>query len=461
MDPSHTLAKLWHLGGLSVDALTYAQFSGKDPILPSSFAIATAAQSTIAAAALAACEVGFARGQARQVVAIDAQHAALECSGWFSVNGIVPEAWDQFSGLYPCADGWVRLHTNFIHHREGALDLLGLNAGTANKEAVRAALAHWCAIDFEDAAAERGLVVSALRSFETWDLHPQALAIAGQPLLTFDRIGDAPTRSLPALAPEDRPLTGIRVVDQTRIIAGPVGGRTLAAYGADVMLINAPHLPNIDAIMESSRGKLSAQLDLRDRADRQTLDALLDETHVVLQGYRPGGLDQLGCGPAQLVGRHPGLIVVSLSAYGNQGPWANRRGFDSLVQTATGFNHAEGLAFGTDLPKPLPVQILDFATGFLMAFGASVALCRQRQFGGSWHVQVSLAQTAHWLRGLGRVAEGTSAQSPLPAPYTERSRSGYGDLVAMRHAAQFSRTPAHFARPSMPPGSHTPRWPTR
>ena len=181
------------------------------------------------------------------------------------------------------------------------------------------------------------------------------------------------------LAAEARPLEGLRVLDLTRILAGPVAGRTLAAFGADVMLVNSPKLPNISAIADTSRGKRSALADLHEPADRAALVAALQGAHVMLQAYRPGGLAALGFGAEQAAALRPGIVHVSLSAYGRTGPWAQRRGFDSLVQTATGINDAEGTAFGAGRPRALPMQILDMASAFLLAFGAEAALLRQRQ----------------------------------------------------------------------------------
>lgn len=455
------VAAVWALAGLPPLALANLQLSGQDPVMPSSFAVGSAAQISVAAAALAAAEVGFARagGQgARQSVAVSMQEAAIECTGWFSINGHTPEAWDKFSGLYPCRDGWVRIHTNFTHHRDGALRLLGLPVASAEPDDVKRALAAWDAQAFEQAAAEAGMVVSAVRSFAEWDAHPQARALAAQPLMQFERIGEADPLVWPELAAGRLPLSGLRMLDLTRIIAGPVGGRTLAAYGADVMLVNSPHLPNIDSIMESSRGKLSVQLDLRAAADHQAMRQLVAGSHVFIQGYRPGGLTDLGFGVQQLAQLRPGIVAVSLSAYGQRGPWANRRGFDSLVQTATGFNHAEAQAFGSDKPKAMPVQILDFATGFFIAYAVSSALLRQQREGGSWHVTLSLAQTANWLRSLGRVAGGPACAMPDFAAMMESYRSGWGDLRALRHSAVFSNTPAGWARSSMPPGSDGAAW---
>ncbi|MDM0085930.1 MULTISPECIES: CoA transferase [unclassified Variovorax] len=453
------LEAIWRQALLPEDALAFAQLTGADPVLPSSFAVGAAAQATIAAAALAACELGHQRGVPRQQVAVDMAHAALECTGWFSLDGRVPDLWDAFSGLYRCADGHVRIHANFKHHREGALQLLGLDAATATRADAEQALMRWRAIDFETAAAERGLVATALRRFADWDATPQGRAIAAQPLFTLERIGDAALLGLPPLRADQRPLSGLRVLDLTRILAGPVGGRALAAHGADVLLLNSPHLPNIEAIAETSRGKLSAHVDLQTDAGRATLRGLAAEAHVFSQGYRPGGLAARGFGPAELAALRPGIVYVSLTAYGTQGPWAARRGFDSLVQTAMGFNHAEGEAAGDGKPRPLPMQILDEATGYLMAFGAATALRRQQREGGSWHVQVSLAQTGQWLRGLGRVEGGLAAARPDIAPLLETSASGFGALRSVRHSAVLARTPADWPRPSMPPGSHAAAWP--
>lgn len=432
MSASDILHELWRQAGLPADALPLARLTGADPVLPSSFAVGAAAQGSIAAAALAACELGHARGVPRQAVAVDMRHAALECTGWFSLDGRVPELWDAFSGLYRTSDGWVRIHANFAHHREGALRLLGLDPATAVRADAEAAMAGWRALDFEEAAAARGLVATALRRFDEWDATPQGRAIAAQPLFTIERIGDAAPLALPPLREDQRPLAGLRVLDLTRILAGPVGGRALAAYGADVLLVNSPRLPNIEAIADTSRGKLSTHVDLRTDEGQAALRRLAGDAHVFVQGYRPGGLEALGFGPAQLAALRPGIVCVSLTAYGTQGPWAGRRGFDSLVQTAMGFNQAEGEAAGDGKPKPLPMQILDEATGYLIAFGAAAALHRQQREGGSWLVRVSLAQTGHWLRGLGRVPGGLATAKPDIAPYVETEPSGFGELAGDR-----------------------------
>ena len=461
VDTMDALVPIWRSAGLPEASLQQLSLTGLEPALPSSFAVGSAAQTTLAAAALAATELGRHRNGVQQQVQVDMRRAALECFGHFRINGRVPEAWDKIAGLYLCeGGGWVRLHTNFAHHRDGVLRLLGLAAGPdTTREAVAAALLKWRAHDFEDAAAQAGLVVAALRSFAEWDRHPQSAAVAGEPLVAIEKIGEAAPLVWPALSPEARPLEGLRVLDLTRILAGPVAGRTLAAYGADVLLVNAPHLPNIEAIIDTSRGKLSALADLREASGRAALLAVLRDAHVFVQGYRPGALAALGFAPGDVAQARPGIVMVSLSAYGESGPWAGKRGFDSLVQTATGINHAEAQAAGSAQPKPLPMQIVDMATGYLMAFGAQAALLRQQREGGSWHVRLSLARTALWLRSLGRVANGFEAPPPDFHGLMDAQRSGYGELLAMRHSAVFTETPARWTRASMPPGSHPLAWP--
>ncbi len=459
MNTSSVIAGLWADAGMDASALARLQLTGQDPVLPSSFAVGCAAQAAIAAAALAATEVASARQALAPVVSVDMRAAAAECTGYFQINGRVPPMWDKLSGLYRGANGWLRIHANFAHHRDGALRLLGLDEGPDTpRAAAEAVIAQRDVFELEVQGAQAGLVMAAVRRFDEWDAAPQAQALAAQDLITWERIGDAPPLPLSSLAAQDKPLAGIRVLDLTRILAGPTAGRTLATYGAEVLLVNAPHLPNIDSIIDTSRGKLSCHVDLLSVAGQQALVELLRGANIYIQGYRPGGLQHRGFGPQQAAALRPGIVCVSLSAYGHQGPWAHKRGFDSLVQTATGFNHAEALAAGSETPRALPAQILDYATGFLMAFAAQAALLRQAREGGSWHVRLSLARTALWLRGLGRVEAGLACPKADLSGYLETSHSGWGELRAAGHAARFSPWPDAPLRPSMPPGTHAARW---
>ena len=460
---THVLGAIWRDAGLPEASLHHVALTGTDPVLPSAHRVGTAAQASLAAAALAAAELGALRNGVRQQIRADMHRCALESCGHFRIDARAPSLWDPLAGLYRCgphASGWVRLHTNFAHHRDGVLTLLGLPTGTGTTRAqVAQALTQWQPLAFEQAATEAGLVVAALRSPAQWAAHPQSSAVATQPLVAIERIGEAAPLPWTALASSQRPLHGVRVLELTRILAGPVAGRTLAAYGADVLLVNAAHLPNIEALIDTSRGKLSAWADLRDQAGREKLREAVRGAHVFLQSYRPGALESRGFGPRELARIRPGVVYASLSAYGPSGPWARRRGFDSLVQATTGLNVAEGQACGSSEPRALPMQILDMASGFLLAFGMQVALWRQQREGGSWHVQISLARTAQWLRALGTVEHGFDAPPPDFSGWLESSASGYGELQAMAHSAEFSHTPAGWTRPSMPPGTHPLAWP--
>ncbi len=455
------IRELWGAGGFDEAALGHLQLRGAEPVLPSSFRVDALAQTLIAASALAAAEIHYARGGERQDVSVDIRHAAAEFRSerYLRVNGApAPELWDKIAGVYQCGDGrWVRIHTNFKHHRDGVLRILACGY---DRDAVAKALGNWKAEDFENAAAEVGLVVAMMRSFEEWDAHPQGQAIRTLPLFTIEKIGEAEPQQLHH---GSRPLSGIRVLDLTRVIAGPVCGRTLAAYGAEVMLITAPHLPSIaPLVIDTGRGKLSAQLDLRNAEGRAHLRQLVAKSNIFVQAYRPGGVGELGFSPEELAEIRPGIICASLSAYGHLGPWSNRRGFDSLTQTATGLNHAEAEAAGRSEPMALPCQALDHGTGYLMAFAVLGALMRQSREGGSWHVRVSLAQTAHYLRHLGRLPDGLAIADQTRgdiAPFLEESASGFGRLSAIAHSAKMSRTPPHWDRPSVALGTHSPIWP--
>jgi CoA transferase family III len=320
----------------------------------------------------------------------------------------------------------------------------------------------WNGEAFETAAYAGGCVVALMRSHDEWLALPHAKALAELPLVSIEKIGEAAPKPWPN---GDRPLAGLRVLDLSRVIAGPVAGRTLAVHGADVMLISSPDLPAIPWLtIDTGRGKLTSFVDLKTGQGRDVLRGLLAEADIFSQGYRPTSIAALGFSPEDAAQINPGIVYVSLSAYGHAGSWAARRGFDSLVQTATGFNHAEGQAAGVDGPKELPAQMLDHATGYMMALGAMMAKARQSREGGSWHVRVSLAQTGRWLWNLGRVADGFKIEDlkgDSVKPFIEEVPSGFGPLRSVRHAALLSKTPALWSRPAMPLGSHPPQWPAR
>lgn len=456
------LADLWTLGGGEPSALDAVTLTGREPILPSSFRVGAASQVTIAAAGLAAAEIWKARSGEAQGISVDMMHAAVECRSerYLRVDDKPPPpAWDAIAGVYKTGDArFVRLHTNFPHHRDNVCKVL---ACKPERDDVQRALMQWKAESFETDAYAGGCVVSMMRSHDEWLATSQAQALEPLPLIQIEKIGEAAPRPWPA---GDRSLAGLRVLDLSRVIAGPVAGRTWAAHGADVMLISSPNLPSIPwLVIDTGRGKLTSFADLKTEQGRNVLRDLLASADIFSQGYRPQSIAALGFSAEDAARISPGIVYVSMCAYGHAGPWAGRRGFDSLVQTSTGFNHAEGKAAGIHGPKELPMQILDHATGYLMAFGAMMARLRQAREGGSWHVKVSLAQTGRWLWNLGRLDDGLAA-ADLTAdqilPFIEQSASGFGALRGVRHAAVMSATPALWRRPAMPLGSHETMWPS-
>ncbi|MHC4041716.1 CoA transferase [Bradyrhizobium sp. 23AC] len=462
--PADILKHIWTSAGGDARALECVRLSGEEPQLPSSFRVAIAGQTTIAAAGLAAAEIWRLRSGQTQDVSVDIRHAVAECRSERYLrldDKPPPSAWDAIAGVYKTADNrFVRCHTNFPHHRDAVCKVLSCEP---ERDKVQAALMQWKGEDFETAAYAAGGVVALMRSYDEWSALPQARALAELPLLSIEKIGEAPPKPWPK---GDRPLAGVRVLDLSRVIAGPVAGRTLAAHGADVLLVSGPELPAIPWLtIDTGRGKLTTFIALKSETGKAQLRELLRDADIFSQGYRPRALAALGFAPEDAAQINPGIVYVTLSAYGHAGPWAERRGFDSLVQTTTGFNHAEGRAAGLDGPKELPAQMLDHATGYLMAFGAMMAKVRQARDGGSWHVRVSLAQTGRWLWNLGRLDRGLNTPDltgdAVHAAFIESMPSGFGMLKAVRHSAMLSKTPAQWSRPAMPLGSHPAQWPAR
>jgi crotonobetainyl-CoA:carnitine CoA-transferase CaiB-like acyl-CoA transferase len=368
-------------------------------------------------------------------------------------------------GTYPAKNGrWSYVHANFPHHRAAALRVLGV---PEDRAAVRQAVAQWDALELEEALVAANGVGGMVRTLDEWARHPQAAALASLPLLEITKIGDSAPEKLPD---GDRPLSGIRVLDLTRVLAGPTCGRTLAEQGADVLKISAAHLPSI-AYQEydTGHGKLSTYLDLRDPNDAERLRELVREVDVFSQGYRPGSIARRGFSPEALAKLRPGIVYVSLSAFSHAGPWSARRGFDTVIQTVSGITNRQGELFPGSAAGPqfYPVSAIDYLTGYLLAFGAMVALSRRAREGGSWLVRGSLAQTGRWLVGRGQVpeAELTDVPEDFTSEELERwstvSDTPMGQLRHLHPVVGLSETPPHWDRPSVPLGYHEPVWPAR
>jgi crotonobetainyl-CoA:carnitine CoA-transferase CaiB-like acyl-CoA transferase len=440
-----------------------------DPVLQTPFRIGETSAAAVAATGLAVADLWQLRTGRRQEVAVDLRHAtaSLRSGTYLQVNGVkVRGDRNPVMGMYPAKNGgWSYIHANFPNHRAAALKVLGCEE---NRDAVRQAVRGRDALELEEAIIAAGGAGGMVRSMAEWAQHPQAAAIAALPLLEIVKIGEAPPEKLPD---GDRPLSGIRVLDLTRVLAGPTCARTLAEHGADVLKITAPHIAaRDDQEYDTGHGKLSARLDLRQPKDLETLKGLVREGDVFSQGYRPGTLGNRGLSPEQLAALRPGIVYVSLCAFSHQGPWASRRGFDTVVQNVSGITTRQGQVFpGAEpgAPQFYPVSAIDYLTGYLMAFGAMVALGRRAREGGSWLVRISLAQTGRWLVGRGEVPEAELKDVPREftaeelARWSIESQAPAGTLRHLRPTVQLSETPPHWARPSVPLGHHEPAWPAR
>jgi crotonobetainyl-CoA:carnitine CoA-transferase CaiB-like acyl-CoA transferase len=444
------LKHIWTLAGCDPTALRSVALSGADPGLPSVYRVGSLASATIAASGLAAAEFHRLRTRRRQHVTVQMRRALASFRS---------ERYLRVDGFYETRDGrWIQLHTNFAHHLQGVLKVLGCENDPAS---VAKAIREWDGATLDQTLADTGLCAALIRTPDEWIALDQAKAIAGLPLFEIERIGDAPPEP-PRYADVQRPLEGVRVLDLSRIIAGPVAGRALAQHGADVLMINGPHLPNIaPLVIDNGRGKRSAVVDLRDADGRDTLRGLAREADVFLQAYRPGALAARGFGPEDLARIRPGIVYVSVCAYGYEGPWAQRRGFDSLVQSASGIAFTEWQAAGGAAPKHLPCQALDHATGYLAAFGALAALARRAIEGGSWHVRVSLAQTGRWLQSFGTMPHGWQAPDVTLDDVRDclaTVNSEFGSVLAVQPAEELDETPAYFALPPARVGAHDAVW---
>ena len=445
-------ARIWAALDGPHGALESLRVSGTGD-LPSAFAVTGFAAGSVAAAALALAEVA---GSAEPVT-IDRRLASFWFASSIRPEGWrVPAPWDPFAGDYPTRDGWIRLHTNAPHHRAAAERVLGLHA---DRDGMAQAVSGWDKTALEAAILGEGGCAAEMRGLDAWAAHPAGRAVAAEPLValaTATAAGGAPSRWTPRAG---RPLAGLRVLDLTRVLAGPVATRFLAGFGADVLRIDPPDWGEPAIEPEVTLGKACARLDLRRDADRATFEALLAGADVLVHGYRAGALDGLGYGTEARRAMSPGLVDVCLDAYGWTGPWAGRRGFDSLVQMSCGIAEAGQTWRGADRPVPLPVQALDHATGYIMAASVLRLLARRLADGTGGAARLSLARTAALLTQAGPVA----AADP-PAPETEddlaaaTETTSWGPARRLRPALDLAGTPMHWVRAARRLGTDVPAW---
>ncbi|MCX5242033.1 CoA transferase [Streptomyces prunicolor] len=462
----------WAAMGGDPALVSYVSTVTRQGALEARLPVRELARACVGACALAAAELGARRAGLAEVPGVRVDDGAVATAfvseRHLLIDGRAPVTFAPLSRFWRTADGWVRTHANYPHHRARLLSALKL-PGDASVADVAGVLAERSALEVETAVYGAGGLAVALRTAEEWAAHPQGAAVAGRPLVERERLGSARARAFPPLNGDLLlPAAGLRVLDLTRVIAGPVATRTLALLGADVLRVDAPQLPeDPDAHADTGFGKRSTRLDLGTAADRRTFEELLARADVVVTGYRPGALDRFGLSPEALVDGRPGLIVAQLSAWGAYGPWGDRRGFDSLVQVATGIaatEGIEGIEGAPERPGALPAQALDHGTGYLLAGAVLRALTEQSEQGHSLVLRLALARTAAWLTadragergGMAHGLRGTAYNQP--DAWLVETDSGIGRLRHALSPVSFAGGPVNWARPPGCWGTDPARW---
>lgn len=424
----------------------------EDPILPSPFYIGEVGGAALAAIGYMSSELWTLRGNRPQQISVSVRDAAIAQRSHQYIkrlDGKLDDLWDPISGFYETKDNrWIQFHCNFAHHKAGALQLLGCDD---TKDAVIKATKSFDAEYLETALSDQGMCAAMVRTEMEWANHQQSKGVSNLPLIEIVKIADSKPKALPY---GTRPLSGVRVLDLTRVIAGPVCGKTLAEHGAEVVLVNSPNLPNIEPlVIDTGHGKKSIYCDMDDTADKQTLTELIQSSDIFSQSYRPRALDERGFSPSELAAINPNIIYVSFSAYSHMGPWNLRHGFDSLVQSVSGIVQLQGGA----IPKHLPAQSLDYLTGWFGAIGAMEALKRRSLYGGAYLVRVSLARSAEWLKNSG-LCEYDAANCTIPAHedikhLLMQSDTDFGKIEYMKPILQMSETAPFYDFPSIKLGT--------
>lgn len=423
--------------------------------LPSVFAVTELATASLAAASAAVAELVATRHSARPSARVDRRLASM----WFGtslrpIGWTVPPTWDPIAGDYRTADGWIKLHTNVSAHRKAALAVLG---GAGEKDAVADAVTGWSADALETAIVAKGGCAAAMRGIDDWARHPQGRAVAAEPLFHLEatEAGAEPDGTIP----RERPLRGIRVLDLTRVLAGPIATRFLAGFGAEVLRIDPPWWEEPGIVPEVTLGKRCARLDLRDEAQRAQLRQLLAGADVMVHGYRPDALARLGLDAARRREIRPGLVDVSLDAYGWTGPWADRRGFDSLVQMSSGIADAGMRRMQRDRPTPLPVQALDHAAGYLLATAVVHGLAQRLRTGRGIQARTSLARVAALLTARSADPNAEAIKPEEPADLAEGvEATAWGPARRLKAPVMIDGTPLRWDRPAAALGSSAPSW---
>ena len=438
---------------------------GRDPVLSTRFTLGETAAGVLAAIGVAINDLWEMKSGRRQSIAIDASHAAAALRSYQylaleAADSSGDESWalqrmrQRISTPHPTADGRYFLpHMGLPHLAERVLGVLGC---AYELDAVVKAVAGWNALDLENAIAEVRGCGAMIRTSQEWAQHAQGAVLAQKPVIEIIKIADSDPEPLPEWG--DRPLSGIRALDLTRILAGPTCARTLAEHGADVLMVTAKDLPQSERfVMDTSHGKRTCFLDLNLPEQKARLLSLIKQADVFSQGYRPGGLARRGFSPEELARQRPGIIYTSMNCYGFDGPFSDRAGWEQLAQSVTGI----AAEHGGDRPTLLPAAACDYTTGYLAAYGTLLALGLRARVGGSWHVRASLCQSGMFIDRQPRV-DYVDDNMEIPGAVLDEivitSHTPYGTMQHLGPVLRMSETRPHWVLPSSPLGSHSAEW---
>ena len=451
--------------GLGMPEEGEVSITGADPVLSSFFKIGETCAAVLAGVGTAATDIWELKTGRRQKTAIDVRRAAgalrstrymqrPDADGKFQL--VVNENHEkmiQVTQPWPTKDGrWFLPHFGLPNLQKRVQDVLGCDL---TPDSVSKAVAQWDALDLEAAIDEARACGAMVRGNTEWLDHPHGKVLQGKPIVEIIKIGDSDPEPFPE---GDRPLSGIRVLDLTRILAGPIAARTLAENGAEVLMIAAEGVPQImEHVMDTSHGKRSCYLDLKSEEGNARLKQLVRDADVFSQGYRPGIMAGHGFAPKQLAEHRPGIVYVSISCFGADGPFSHRAGWEQVAQTVTGICQ-EG---SPERPKLLPAAACDYTTGYLGAYGAMLALARRAREGGSYHVRVSLCQSGMLIYRQGKVSYDDPDMDLSEAELDElriETATAHGPVRHLAPVLHLSETQPHWTRPTPVLGGDTPEW---
>jgi hypothetical protein len=446
------------------DVTDHVVLKGTEPVLPFRYPYAEAAATVLGACGGACAFLVANLTNEWQTASVDLREAAIALDAYrrleiIDANGdpspIPSPVRDALSGpLHTADDRWIQLNSSQAHFRDATLGLLECGL---DEVSVRSSVRAWTSFALEERLAVLGVPAAVYRTSEEWTNHPQGSLLTATPLVEIERVGDSPAEAYaPPDAAHEMPLSSVRTIDLSRVLAGPTAVKLLAALGCDAIRLTRPGAFEEVAVMtDTGFGKRSAWMDL-DRADQsQTFRELVRGADVLVENTRFGGMSRHGAGVQAMTAVRPGLIYVSLNCYGHAGPWRERRGYEPHGDAVVGLRtsedpHAE--------PDPFFRTIADYTSGWLAALGILGALYRRSVEGGSYHVRVSLARTAMWVRTFPTVNAAAATGVGDVEEFMTVTETPFGLVRHCRPPLTLSRTPVAWRLPPFPFGTHAAEW---